>query len=206
MIKTMLVDKQSGETRCGGEGLLAGWADNESIWIWADFDREEPAREAELFSTHFGLDPLVIADAQNKRHPPKLEGFEDYFFLLLRGLDATTKDIEFGTIQIAMFVGECFLVTRRNALSVSTDKAWMEAEQGTLKVVRGPAHVAYRIIRLVTERYASIVVGLERRLDELEEEMFENPRDEILEVLVGCSANLKSYAEFLPTTKRCSLD
>lgn len=99
-----------------------------------------------------------------------------------------------------------FLVTRRNALSVSTEKAWKEAEQGTFEMIRGPARVAYQIIRLVTDRYTNIVVGLERRLDELEEEMFENPRDEILEVLVGCSANLKSYAEFLPTTKRCSLD
>ena len=52
----MLVDRQSGETRCGDEGFLAGWADNENIWIWADFDREEPASEAELFSRHFNLD------------------------------------------------------------------------------------------------------------------------------------------------------
>jgi magnesium transporter len=190
MIRTMLYDPTSGEIRWGDEGLLSEWEPQGPGWIWADLDAEEPAREANLFSRHFGFDPLVIGDAQRDRHPPKLETFDGYFFLLLNGLDADTRDIEFRTIQLGLFVGQRFLVTRRKARSVSIDNAWREADAGYLKVVPGPAHVAYRITRLVTDRYTHIVVGLERRLEELEDEMFENPRDAVLEELLSYNQNL----------------
>jgi magnesium transporter len=191
MIKTLLHDRKTGETRWGDEGLFAEWADNPDLWIWADFDNEALPHEKGLFLETFGLHPLVIADAQRERHPPKLEVFDKYCFLLLLGLDATTTDIDFHTIQIAFFVSDRFLVTRRKAESVSIDTAWTEAENGTIDVSRGPAHVAYRIVRRVTDRYTNLIEGLERRLDAMEDEMFENPCDALLEELIGYGRNLK---------------
>jgi magnesium transporter len=161
------------------------------VWIWADFDNEALPHEKAVFLETFELPPLVIADAQRERHPPKLEVFDKYFFLLLLGLGATTTDTDFHTIQIAFFVSDRFLVTRRKAESLSIDNAWTEAENGTLDVSRGPAHVAYRIVRWVTDRYTNLIEGLERRLDTMEDEMLENPRDVLLEELIGYGRNLK---------------
>ena len=86
MIKTMLHDRETGETLWGDEGLFAQWTENPRLWIWADFDNEDPLQEKSLFSKTFGLHPLVIADAQRDRHPPKLELFDEYFLLLVHGL------------------------------------------------------------------------------------------------------------------------
>jgi len=68
----------------------------------------------------FGLHPLAIQDAQRERHPPKWEDFGTHTFLLLKGLDADTQDLNSGTIQIAIFVGPRFLLTRHTAFSPST--------------------------------------------------------------------------------------
>jgi len=54
----------------------------------------------------------------------------------------------------------------------------------------GPAHVVYRISRLLTDRYTGIITEMESRLDDLEDEMFENPGDNLLEELVGYGKNL----------------
>ena len=191
MIRTMLHDRNTGETRWGDEGLFAEWADNPDLWIWADFYNEELPHEKELFLETFGLHPLVITDAQRDRHPPKLEVFDEYFFLLVQGLDATTTDIDFRTIQIAFFVSNRFLVTRHKFESVSINSAWAEAENGELDMSREPTHVAYRILRRITDRYTKIVEGFEHRLDAAEDEMFENPRDTLLERLIGYNRNLK---------------
>jgi len=191
MIKVMLYDAQTGSARRGGQELLSQWPSDGDGWIWADFEAEDLAAEAALFERKFGLDPLVIADAQNPRHPPKLESFDDYFFMLLNGLDAATENIQFSTIQVAMFVGRGFLVTRRKDRSLSIDSTWAEVEAGTLKLERGPVHAAYRIVRRLTDRYTGIVSGVDRKLDELENEMFGNPRDELLEQLLGFAENLK---------------
>jgi len=190
MIRTMLYDRESGHTRFGDEALLGEWAKSPDVWVWADFDDEESAREAEFFVNNFGLAPLMIADAQRDRHPAKLEAFDDYFFLLMKGLDTATRGIDFGTIQIAMFVGERFLVTRRKARSVSIDSAWADAKAGNLCSSRGPIHAAYQIARRVTDRYATIIMDFEKRFDEVQDEMFENPRDELLEELVVYTGNL----------------
>ncbi len=191
MIRTLLHDRKTGETRRGDEGVFAEWAENPDLWIWADFDNEDPSREKALFSEKFGLHSLAIDDAQRDRHPPKLEVFDEYFFLLMNGLDATTTDIDFNTIPIAFFVSDRFLVTRRGVESVSMDAIWTEAENGGLDLSNGSVHAAYRVVRRVTDRYTHLVEGLQRRLDSMEDEMFENPRDALLEELIGYGRNLK---------------
>lgn len=45
-------------------------------------------------------------------------------------------------------------------------------------------------LRSATDRYTTLAEGLERRLDTMEDEMFENPRDELLEELIGYGRNL----------------
>jgi len=191
MIKTMLHNIKTGETRWGDEGLFAEWNNNPDLWIWADFDNANLENEKQLFVETFKLHPLAISDAQRQRHPPKLEVFDDYFFLLMQGLDANTTDIDFGTIQIAFFVGDRFLLTRRNVESVSVDTVWADADNGNIKLSRGPVYVAYRILRRITDRYTKVVEDLEQKLEDIEREMFENPRDDLLESLIAYGRNLK---------------
>jgi len=191
MIKTMLHNIKTGESLWGDESLFTEWAENPDLWIWADFDTADPQRENELFIETFNLHPLAISDAQRERHPPKLEMFDNYFFLLMKGLDAYTSGIDFNTIQIAFFVGDRFLLTRRNAESVSVDTTWADAENGGVKLSRGPAHVAYRVLRRISDRYTKVVEELEQKLEDSEAEMFENPRDDLLESLIVYGRNLK---------------
>ena len=191
MIKAMLHNIKTGETRYGDEALFAEWKSNPDLWIWADFEKNDPVHEKEVFVDVFDLHPLVIADAQRVRHSPKLETFENYFFLLMQGLDAETADIDIRTIQLAFFVGERFLVTRHMFESVNIDMIWHEAGKGDIKFSRGPAHVAYRIFRKITDRYTKLVEGLEQKLEVIEQEMFVNPRDALLEELIGYGRNLK---------------
>jgi len=191
MIKTMLHNINTGETRRGNESLLAEWNDNPELWIWADFDNIDPEHEKDLFVETFKLNPLAVANAQLKRHPPKLEVFDDYFLLLMRGLRISTKDIEFDTIPVAFFVGERFLVTRRAIESVSVDTIWADADSGNLDLSRGPAHVAYLVLRCVTDRYTGLIEDMEQKLEDIEAEMFANPQDALLERLVNYGQNLK---------------
>jgi magnesium transporter len=191
MIRTLLHNINTGETQWGDEGLFAEWKDNPELWIWADFDSVDTEHEQALFIDTFELHPLAISDAQQERHPPKLEVFDNCFFLLMRGLDATTKDIDFTAVQIAFFVGERFLVTRRNHESVSVDTTWADTDNGNLYLSLGPAHAAYRILRRMTDRYTGLIEDLEQKLEDIEGEMFENPRDALLERLINYGQNLK---------------
>jgi magnesium transporter len=191
MIRTMLCNTSTGEIRQGDESLLAEWKDDPDLWIWADFDGVDSEREKALFVETFGLHPLAIADAQRERHPPKLETFDGCFFLLVHGLGTDATSDNFYTVQITFFVGHRFMLTRRAAPSLSIDSAWSDAENGLVNLSRGSSYVAYRILRRVTDRYTRLVEGLEEKLEEMEKDMFENPRDELLENLINYGQCLK---------------
>lgn len=181
----------------GGRELLERRSESDRGWFWIDLDQPDPGAEQSLLSEGFGIHPLALQDARRARHPPKVELFGNVALLLLRGLTASTHDIRYETLQIAAFVGERFLVTRRDAQSVSIDRAWEEAVTGSLGVLAGPAHVLYRIARLVTDRYTGIVLALEQRLDELEDEMFSRPHDRLLAELTEYNGRLKKLRRLL---------
>lgn len=191
MIRTMVYDRDSGQSTIGDETLLSQSGKSPSEWIWVDFDDIDSPHEANGLETLFSFDPLAVADACRDKHPPKLEHFDNYLFLLLKGLDAHTENIEFRTIQIAFFVNEQLLVTARKARSLSIEHIWEKCTTDKNTLHQGPAHVAYLISRFLTDRYTGIITGMESRLDELEDEMFEHPGDNLLEELVGYGRNLK---------------
>lgn len=191
MIRTMLYHPESGETLFGSESLLQQWRDNGKYLIWIDFDAEEKHRERELLKDFFDLDDLALDDCQRDRHPPKLEFFDNYYFLLLKGFTAETDSINYEIVHISIFVGNNFLVTRHGVNSPSINKTWELMERGKVALDRGPSHISYKIIRTIIDRYAPIVFEMEKRLDDMEELMLEKPSDALLGDLISYNTKLK---------------
>lgn len=197
MIRALLYNPATQALTIGGEELLREWQRRPDTLIWADFADNPAAAEQQLFSEYFGLHPLAIQDAQRDRHPPKLEAFEDNVFILLKGLSSASEDFEFKTIQLALFVGKRFLVTRRSARSSSTDQLWSEVQQDPALFETGPDALALRLARIVVGRYLQKLLSLEPKLESLEQEMLTNPRDEILAELIGYKTELKQFRRAL---------
>ncbi|MEO8443896.1 MAG: magnesium/cobalt transporter CorA [Gammaproteobacteria bacterium] len=195
-MRVMLVDPATGTQRTGGQELLASRS-TPGTWFWLDLDNENPEAERALLTAEFGIHPLAVQDAQRDRHPAKLEAFEQYTFLLLKGLTADTTDIDFDTLQITMFLSPDFLITRRVVESVSIDRAWNQVtEEGTVAGLR-PSDLVYRIARRITDRFHGILMALELKLEEQEQEMYERPGDQLLSDLMETSSLLKKLRRHL---------
>ncbi len=190
-MRVMLYDKSTGSAEFGGDELIVRWKPGSGYWLWIDLEAETREFEDQILIERFELEPLAVTDVQRDRHPPKLEIFDDYLVLLMKGLSAESHDINFETIQIGFFLAEDFLISRRDLHSPSIERIWDEARSGVLALDRGPSHALYRICRTIADRYSPIVLALEERLEQLEEEMFREPRDEILAELMNYVANLR---------------
>ncbi len=199
MIRVMVFDPSSGNLQKGGVELLERWREGATLGlsgqgtheplIWADFCDEEPKSEADMLTKIFGLHENAIEDAQRRRHPPKLERFNDFLFLLLKGLDKDAD--EFGTIQIAFFLGNSFLVTRHGEQSLSLDWLWKRLEKNPNPFREGTMALLAIATRRVVDRYLQVLLKLENRLEELEELMQEKPDDELLSELSRYKSDLK---------------
>lgn len=195
MIKARLF--LSGGMQVGGVELIASWREHPDSVIWVDLVENPQATEAELLEREFGIHQLAIEDAQRDRHPPKIEAFSDYTFVLLKGLSADSKDIDFDTIQLALFVGENFLITRHSGASKSINRLEAHlANQNDLSEYSDLSKLALLLCRLVVDRYLNILLALEPRLEELEELMLEHSDDSLLAELIGYKSDLKRLGRF----------
>jgi len=220
MIKVWLF--QSGEWLSGGGELIEVWRKDPTSIIWADLSyhhiskhstnngenkkgadtgypvqsTNDKKEEGIFLEATFGLHPLAIQDAQRDRHPPKIEVFDNHTFVLLKGLSADSENIDFKTIQLALFVGERFLVTRHTGTSLSVGRLDERIARGKARDVRDGSTLALQLCRLIVERYLNILLTLEPRLEELEELMLDKANDAMLSELIQYKSDLKRLRRF----------
>jgi magnesium transporter len=197
MIRAVLYDPSDRRLREGGVELIDEWDRTPASQIWVVIERQEPETERSLLSDRFGIHPLAIADALRERHPPKIEPFRNNTFILLKGLDAESTSLEFGTIQLSLFVGDRFLVSRSSGHSVSTEAVFSELTSGGIAPDISCAALALRLCRTVADRFLPLLLAVETRLDEMEEEMLSRPSDDLLAELVRQKGDLKRVLRVL---------
>lgn len=188
MLRVILLDS-SGQLKQGGMELVEEWRQSPESRLWLDLYGEDEAREAQLLES-FGMHHLAIQDAQRKRHPPKLEVFDDHLFILLRGLDAESRSLDFGTVQIAMFAGQNYLITRRGGISVSINEWWEKKELAAM-LARGGIHLALALANTAARRYLDLLLSFEPTLSELEDGLQEHPDDQKMRELTGYRTRLR---------------
>jgi magnesium transporter len=179
--------------------------------MWVDIDGSDTERHESLLR-RFDIHPLAIQDALRPRHPPKIERFENFFFILWRGLDAKSAGIDFDAIQLSLFVGERFLLSRHAQSSASVNWLIDRLNQDSTWMAEGPGSLAIRLGNRLARRYVELLLELEPRLDEIEEEMFQQPDDDLLSELTRYKSRLRkltriaSYHQQIAVTLRSSKD
>jgi magnesium transporter len=190
VIRVFLSDPNTGVLSQGGKELIAEWRASDSLQIWVDIEGESNEVDQDILSG-FGIHPLAIQDALRPRHPPKIERFDNFLFILLRGLNAKTSGINVGFIQLSLFVGDRFLLTRHSSPSMSINWMCEEVQRDAGVMKEGPGSLAIHLSNRLARRYVEILIGLEPRLDEIEEQMFKKPDDKLLAELTSYKSQLR---------------
>ena len=193
MIRALLYDKASDSILSGGQELQSTWQEDPNTVLWLDLEGEPGDAEKQFLMDVFDLHALAIQDAQRARHPPKIEQYSNFTFMLLKGLSVDATELHFSTIQLAMFIGKRFLVTRRTGASPSTDSLFERACDDVALFKRGPAALAIRLCRLSVDRYLALLLAVEPRLEAMENEIMEQPDDALLAELLNYKTELRKF-------------
>jgi magnesium transporter len=197
MIRAILFDPADGRLRDGGAELVDEWERTPGANIWVVVETEAREAEEHLLGKRFGVHHLAKTDAFRERHPPKIEEFEESTFIRMKALDAGSTSIDLGTIQLSMFVGDRFLISRSAEHSVSTAKVLAELTSGALPPNIASPALALRLCRTVADRFLPILLAVEKRLEEMETEMLEHPSDDLLGELVQQKGDLRRVLRVL---------
>lgn len=180
----------------GGDELLKEWQKTRQGWIWLDLFEEEPVAEQEFLREEFFLDDFDIIEAQRQRHPPSISFHDNYTYLLTKPLDSDSHDLDFSTLQLALFVGDNFLVTRRGKHSNYLDQLWDSIVDNKNPGFQ-PVDILSALLRRITTRYASILLNLESRLDIIEDEIFESTTEDLVKELSGYNTSLRKMRRII---------
>lgn len=194
MKRFMLYDPETHSVEEGDEQLLAAWAGSGKL-IWVDIYAEDLQAERHFLENAFHIHPMAIQDAQRERHPPKYEAFDGYYFLLLKGLSANATATDFDTIQIAMFVGGKYIITRHAEESVSIDTLWRTTLAEPAIFRKKTKAFAPQLGRLVVNRYLGLLFQVEESLDQMEQDLLrDDPTNDQLKALSTYKTRLRKVS------------
>jgi magnesium transporter len=145
------------------------------VFLWVDLAAPS-VPESLVLSDTFAFHPLSVEDAMAPVEYPKAEEYNGYLYVVLHGIDFRAAEHGFATHDVDFFLGPNYLVTVHDGTSRSIVELRDHCPRNTKILGEGPVALFHRIVDSMVEHYRPEVEKLEDRLNELEKEIFENPR------------------------------
>jgi len=152
-----------------GEGLL--WVDMENV----------TGKDAELLSNVFCFHTLAVEDCVSKNiHPPKIDDFEDYLFIIVHGINYCIKSDVVETTELALFVGKNYVVTSHDVPMRSVSAMVERVRKDERLMRRGADFLAQDIIDTLVDNIMPTIEEMDEKNDQLEAEALHEPKRETL--------------------------
>ena len=145
------------------------------VWLGLHDPGEDELNEV---AERFHLPPLAVEDAMNAHQRPKLEDYEDGYFLVLhtaRYID-DAEEVEFGEVHV--FTGDGFVIVIRHGAASELHSARERLENRPELLREGPAAAVWAIMDKVVDDYEPVMAGLENDVEEVEVEVFAEREDQ----------------------------
>ncbi|HVH29272.1 MAG TPA: magnesium/cobalt transporter CorA [Vicinamibacterales bacterium] len=147
--------------------------------MWVDL-ASPSVPESLVLSDTFAFHPLSVEDAMAPREYPKVEAYNGYLYVILHGIDFRAQEHYFGTHDVDFFIGPNYLVTVHDGSARSIAELRDHCPRNASILGEGPVALFHRIVDAMVDDYRPEVEELADRLDELEKEIFEHPRTDIV--------------------------
>ena len=160
-------------------------------YVWADV-AEPTAADGVLLHDVFGIHQLAVEDALSESHHPKVEAYDDLLYVVLHGINFHASEHAFDTHDTDFFVTGQFLVTvhdgKRRSIAHVRDLC---GKSGHI-LAEGPVALMHRIVDTMVDHYHPEVNSLEEWLDDLERQVLEMPKVNMMGDILAVKRDIRS--------------
>src|SRR4051794_36348789 len=129
-----------------------------------------------------GLHPLALEDTREWNQRPKLDRYENHVLLVFYSARncSPEENRAFAPLEVHIYVSGSFIVTARHEPCSELD-----ALHGDLMPEKTDVeeYLVYRILDGLTDAFYPVIEAIEKRVDAIEHEVLERPRQRHLEVI-----------------------
>ena len=153
----------------------------DSLYRWIEINGLHDIKVIETVGKILGINMLVLEDIVNTEHRPKFELQDDLLFLTLKAF-SVGEDNQISSEQISFVLSKNFLVTFHESNFPWFDPIRARMENPASKIRQsGLDFLLYSLIDLVVDHYYAMAETIGDQLEDLEDRIFENPSQELLE-------------------------
>ncbi|KPK42204.1 MAG: hypothetical protein AMJ78_03365 [Omnitrophica WOR_2 bacterium SM23_29] len=146
----------------------------ENSLLWVDMEGMED-NDIEVLMDVFGLHPLTVEDCIMVNARPKVEDFGNYLFLIMQGVRFNSNEEKIESYEVDFCIGKNYLITVHtdpvDAITLNLERV----DKDSPIISRGSDFLLYSILESLSDNYYPVVDRFDKRVDEMETELFEEP-------------------------------
>jgi magnesium transporter len=134
---------------------------------------EPSAEELHEVAEKFHLHELAVEDAERAHQRPKLEDYEDSYFIVLKTAryDQEAEQVHFG--EVHLFAARNYVIAVRHGEGSELGPARKRLEERPELLKQGPASVVWAVLDKIVDDYYPVVQGIEDDIEEVEAQVFD---------------------------------
>ena len=142
---------------------------------WINIDGVHDTAIVKTIGDQFELHPLVLEDIVNTQERPKIENYGHFLYFVMTMADLGPEG-EINMEQVSIILGENYILSfQEDPDDIFEPIRKRLRNEGTRVRKSSPDYLAYLLLDAVVDRYFLILEVLGERIDELEEELMDNP-------------------------------
>jgi len=138
------------------------------LLVWLDVV-EPDANAMSLLQEEFHVHPLAVEDAMTAHERPKIDGYGDYWFLVIYGVSLKDKTVT--VHELSVFSGKNYLITVRREPAYPIDEVerrWRARSEGSS---RDSGALLFTVIDTIVDGYFDAVESLDEQISAIENDL-----------------------------------
>ena len=149
---------------------------------WLDVTGLHKPRVLEDIEKYFRIHPLVLEDILNTSKRPKIEFYEDYFFILLKMISFNEEKKEIDIEQISLILGKNFVITFQEREGDIFNPVRERIKNSIMRIrKRGPDYLLYALVDIIIDHYFLLLDKFEETIEDIEEHVINSPDNQIVQ-------------------------
>lgn len=152
--------------------------------LWIDIEGVTD-EDAKLLSDVCGFHPLAVEDCVSRNiHPPKIDDFEDYLFVIVHGINYSIESDVVETTELAIFVGKNYVVTTHDVPMRWVSSVLDRMQKDDRLMRRGADFLTHDFIDALVDNIMPTIDEMNDKSVTVEAEALHNPGKETLATIM----------------------
>jgi magnesium transporter len=166
-----------------GDEIIKACQSNQGL-LWIDI-LDIAAAESNLLEQGLRFHHLSVEDCISPQiHPPKIDAFADYIFIIVHGINHVTESDIVETAELGLFLGTNFVVSNHHPPLYSIAAVQEMVEDNAWLMKRGADFLAHAIVDALVDNVMPTIDRMAEVAGEIEEEVIRRPQQNVLEAIL----------------------